>query len=257
MGRLDDWLQENESKPKVCNPFLAESDCEEDFAEAWTDAQYENFRASINRYRQWVDEAVAADDRDASITAWRRLFGDEFAPSIVVQKAMQAEGRYALASLDAPITGIFRDIVDAVKLFGRSAIPKNFWHVRHMQAPTWADRRDPELEVVVSATTGGPETHMNSRRVLSAEPLRPNQKIWFEAKWADGRALGHNFLVQWRITNTGEVPDPRGGFYPEKPGEAYSETLEWRGVHLAEAFVLRRLDNSLVAVSEPFYVTIE
>jgi hypothetical protein len=253
VARLDDWLQANIDKPMVCNPFLPS----EDFAAAWSDAQYENFRSSIHRYRGWIDEAVAEADRDASVLAWRRLFGDEFAPSITVEKSAKSEGRYALANAGASTGGALRDIVDAVKLFGRKAIPKNFWHVRHMQRPTWIDQRDPDLEVVVSATIGGPEKHMNSKTVLSAEPLQPNQKIWFEAKWADGTALGPSFQVQWRITNTGDVPNPRGGFYPAVAGEAHEETLEWRGVHLAEAFVIRTADNCLVSVSEPFYVTIE
>jgi len=69
---MDDWLQANILKPQVTNPFL----WSEDFADAWTDEQYDNFRDNIHRYRQWVDEAYAEADRKDSIAKWRKLFGE-------------------------------------------------------------------------------------------------------------------------------------------------------------------------------------
>jgi hypothetical protein len=45
VGRMDDWLQANEDKPEVRNPFLPD----EDFAEVWTDTQYKSFRNCIHR----------------------------------------------------------------------------------------------------------------------------------------------------------------------------------------------------------------
>lgn len=258
MGRLDDWLQENETKPAVCNPFLSDGDCAEDFAASWTKEQYLSFRKSIHRYRGWVDEAIEAEDRSASVTAWRRLFGDDFAPSVNVEKAaLNTDGRYALAMKEDVGQSMLRDLVDAVLTFGRAAIPRNFKRVRHMHQPSWLEGREADLDVEVRAFIGGGPKSMYATAVQSAQPLRPGQKIYFEAIRADGQPLGSNYEVHWRITNTGDVPTLRGDFYPSSDGHERVETLDWRGVHLSEAFVVRRADGRLAAVSEPFYVVIE
>jgi Adenylyl/Guanylyl and SMODS C-terminal sensor domain len=49
----------------------------------------------------------------------------------------------------------------------------------------------------------------------------------------------------------------RGDFYVENSSHGRWETLDFRGVHMAEAFVIRRSDDLLVGVSNPFYVVIE
>jgi len=49
----------------------------------------------------------------------------------------------------------------------------------------------------------------------------------------------------------------RGGFEPENRTDGRWEHLQYRGIHMAEAFVIRRSDDVLVAKSDPFYVVIE
>ena len=67
--------------------------------------------------------------------------------------------------------------------------------------------------------------------------------------------------MQWRITNTGAVAiakgQGRGGFECENMSQGRWEQLAYRGVHMSEAFVIRRSDDVLVAKSDPFYVVIE
>jgi hypothetical protein len=67
--------------------------------------------------------------------------------------------------------------------------------------------------------------------------------------------------VQWRITNTGVVAlakqKGRGGFYVENRADGHWEALEYRGIHIAEAFIISRSDQVLVGQSDPFYVIIE
>ena len=76
-----------------------------------------------------------------------------------------------------------------------------------------------------------------------------------------GDTVPHGFAVQWRITNTGAVAIAkgagRGGFHAENRAAGHWEDLAYRGTHLAEAFVIRRSDDVLVAQSRPFYVVIE
>lgn len=255
MQRLDDWLQKHSNKPQVCNPKLTT----EDFASSWTQAQYDSFRKSINRYRKWVDEAVAADTRDASVLAWRRLFGDEFAPGVDVKKAGLAEGAYALASAGrSAVVDVFDDLVDLVKTFGARAIPRNYSKVKHMQRPTWRVSADNDVQIKITATIGGGAQHRFSNAVESGQPLRAGQQIFFEAVRDDGTRLGPDYIVHWRITNTGDVPQLRGDFYPSSDGLASrQEALSYRGVHLAEAFVVLRSSGALAGVSDPFFVVIE
>lgn len=49
----------------------------------------------------------------------------------------------------------------------------------------------------------------------------------------------------------------RGEFYAPTSGNRRWERLSYRGVHIVEAFVLRRRDDVLVAKSAPFNVIIE
>ena len=49
----------------------------------------------------------------------------------------------------------------------------------------------------------------------------------------------------------------RGGFECENMSQGRWETLLYRGVHMSEAFIIRRSDNLLVATSDHFYVVIE
>ena len=254
VGRMDDWLQDNEEKPKVCNPFLPE----EDFADGWTDAQYKSFRTCIHRYRTWIDDAIAASAGDETVRAWRKLFGDEFAPDVVLKAARSmAEGRFALADPFEALSERVHNMIDWVKIHGRRAIPRNFKHVPHMQAPTWVQRIDPDLDVVITATVGGAAKAMNSQPVASAQVLAKNQRIYFRAEQADGQPIGPDYRVDWRITNTGDAPQLRGGYYPAEDRFSRSEWLQYPGVHLAEAFVIRKADNALVSVSDPFYVAID
>ena len=73
--------------------------------------------------------------------------------------------------------------------------------------------------------------------------------------------LPKTYLVKWRITNTDKTAkdagELRGGFYASEGGTGRWESLTYRGVHMAEAFVVRRADDALVAQSEPFFVVVE
>lgn len=138
-GRLDDWLQQNPYKPAVTNPYLAT----EDFSLSWTVTQYDNFRAVVNRYRGWIDDAYDEPDRYESIAKWRRVFGDGFAADVVVEEARsisraarnsfkESAGTAALYARDAAL-----DLVALVKGYGSRALPPGFDILPHMHRPKW------------------------------------------------------------------------------------------------------------------------
>lgn len=45
-----------------------------------TQREYGNFRDRFRGYAERIHAAYSAKDREESITQWRRVFGDEFAP---------------------------------------------------------------------------------------------------------------------------------------------------------------------------------
>jgi hypothetical protein len=258
-GRLDDWLQQRPYRPEVRNPKLDT----EDFGTLWeTQEQYANFRTVINRYRRWIDEAFEMEGRQESITAWQRVFGDEFAKGDVVKAAADSmsEGAARVRSLMSSTAAHLNEIVDVVKNFGLSVLPAGFSRPPHIKEPTW--RQLPQLaEAGVTAEWRATSASDQGRTVRVGEALPARGGLRFRATVNGGARIPDGYRVQWRITNTGAVAlakgAGRGGFETENKADGRWEQLEYRGIHMAEAFVIRRSDDVLVAKSQPFYVVIE
>ena len=263
-ARLDDWLQANVLKPMVCNPYLST----ENFADCWSQDQYNNFRNVIHRYRGWIDDAFEEADKNESISKWRRVFGDEFAADVVVEEAksvskaarnalLEGASQIAVAAYDTAT-----DLVALVRRLGSRALPPGFDSLPHMRQPKWRKADGQSVSVNVSANLYrskgfGLITSVESMEVLSA----PNW-LHFTAYASNGMPFGvKDFEVQWRVTNTDvaafNARQLRGGFEPPHEGNGRWERLEFRGVHLVEAFVLRRRTNELLGKSVPFRVVIE
>jgi hypothetical protein len=258
VGRLDDWLQANLIKPIVANPKLTN----EDFARTWTDAQYSNFRDIVHTYRGWIDDAYNMEGRAQSIAAWRRVFGPEFAKGDEVRASVSlSEGVTKARGLLMSTAAHLNELVEIVRNYGLSVLPPEFSRPPHMKAPHW--RREEIVSPNVSIyAEWRPSSHSTqSRTIRMGEVLPPRGGLWFDARVNGGERLPDDFTVEWRITNTGVVAlarqQGRGGFYPSNSAKGRWETLEYRGVHIAEAFIIRRSDDVLVGQSAPFYVVIE
>lgn len=256
--RLDTWLQARTLKPRVENPKLRS----ENFTDAWNDAQYANFRDLIHKYRGWIDEAFEAEDRTESIKAWRRVFGDEFAKgeAISVTKSGSEERGTLRLDLMASVSAV-GDWVERVRSFGLSILPPAFNRPSHMQEPPWRREVSVSSNVQVLASWQSSSQASNSRQVNAGEILPAHGGLWFDVRVNQGETLPRGYRVQWRITNTGPVAMAekagRGGFYSPDPGVRRWERLLYRGVHIAEAFVIRLSDDVLVGQSPPFNVIIE
>lgn len=263
-GRLDDWLQQNATKPAVTNPYLTS----EDFAGGWTDTQYANFRTVINRYRGWIDEAYDETGRNASIAKWRRVFGDEFAADVVIEEARSVskaafdaltEG-VSIAALTA--SGAVRDLVTLVKAYGSSALPREFDFLPHMRQPTWRRATAQNLSVQVRAKLYRSKGVGDQGAVQSMQVLRAGGWLYFTAHTNTGVVYPtSDFTVYWRVTNTDQAAADagqlRGEFNDPHEGNGRWEHLQYRGVHQVEAFVVRRRTDELVGQSAPFRVVIE
>ncbi|MDW9735748.1 nucleotidyltransferase [Sinorhizobium meliloti] len=255
MGRLDDWLQDHPDKPRVENPSLKS----QDFADLWNDIQYANFRNFVHKYRTWIDEAIEATSRADSIDKWRKVFGDEFAKGENVKKAeaLVTERAHALLmDTAAHLDGLVDTVID----YGVSILPSIFNRPRHQQAPPWQMAENVSRSVQVFAEHSG--TRSNGRRhpIRSGEALAPSGGLWFDVRINKFQSVPSDCYVRWRITNTGAAAMAqkcgRGGFERPTEGDRRWEGLQYRGVHMAEAFIIRRRDDRIVGQSEPFYVVI-
>ncbi|BCM19192.1 SMODS domain-containing nucleotidyltransferase [Mesorhizobium sp. J8] len=258
--RLDDWLQAREVKPMVSNPCLYG----EDFASDMTQDQYANLRTVIHRYRGWIDDAFAETDRSESIGKWQRVFGEAFAKDVVLEEAVEVS-KTAVASarqVFGAIADTSGDLVTLLGRFGAQVIPRGIRNLPHMRRPTWQVSPTPSMSVVVKAELYASRGFNKLRDINSADILPPGRWVQFRATAANGLPLiGEEYDVQWRITNTGRVARAhnalRGEFYPSDTRGYRWERLEYRGVHVAEAFVIRKRGNIQIGKSEPFLVAVE
>jgi hypothetical protein len=73
--------------------------------------------------------------------------------------------------------------------------------------------------------------------------------------------LQADYTVMWRVTNTDEAAARenalRGRFENPEAGNRRWEPLKYRGVHLVDAFVIRKRTNRIVGQSEAFRVMVE
>lgn len=259
VGRLDTWLQSNPSCPTVYNPVLST----EVFSNTWDQSRYANFRDLFNKYRRWIDDAYDEPDRDESIGKWRRVFGDDFAKSVVLEKAAQVSTAAAMLAGNGAFTasGFIEDLVTLFTRFGRRALPAEFDRLPHKQRPPWRELADRRFSIDVVANQHLSENGRLVGNVPSGSgPLPKGQWLRFRVRM-DGRIFDNsNFQIYWRVTNTDreamEAGCLRGGFEMSDRESSRWERLGYRGVHSVEAFIVRKSDNVLVAQSEPFYVVV-
>lgn len=266
MGRLDDYLQRNPTRPLVGNPSMMS----EDLGALLSQDEYSNFRNFVNKYRGWIDDAVGEDDTTASIEAWQKIFGDKFGTNTVAKAVAGISGGITdLTEATSIVTRLMSSVaehpdslVEYVRDFGVRVLPSFFSKPKHMQTPPWPQAVGTPEEVFVSAKRHSAKDVHDGRSIASGDALNARGGLWFEARlWAGAPIDTTTHRIQWRITNTGRVAMAiragRGDFYSSDNGTRRWESLKYRGVHLAEVFVLRRRDDAIVATSKPFYVVVE
>lgn len=257
IGRLDDWLQANPSRPTVRNPVLFG----EVQSDAWDDTKYSNFRTKINMYRGWIDDAYDEPDKEESIGKWQRVFGDDFAYQATSERASSVSKAALSVVKGNPLADGVADLVALVKKIGRAALPSGFDRLPHMRRPRWRMTASLQLTVSVSAQLWTSRYGQKIRALESLTPSYPEYWVRFNATSNMGLPFPDSYQVHWRVTNTDEVArranQLRGDYYPsDDPGIRW-EPLSFRGVHMVEAFLIRRADDMLVGKSEPFYVVVE
>ncbi|UAJ10964.1 nucleotide-binding domain-containing protein [Glacieibacterium megasporae] len=267
ISRLDDWMSARRLKPEVRNPHLRH----EDFSSSMTQDEYTELRAVISNIRQDVDAAYSTKGRFASISAWQEVFGVEFAKgaAILAKSYLSEEARSDVDEDEAALLGGVLDaghahgdaIVDRISRYGRWLWSPSLDRPAHMRPPVWARADIVSDRVYVTAKWSAARHDPMRREIADFEKLPPQGGIWFDLKVNDGIVLPDGYFVRYRVTNTGRVAlalgKGRGGFEEPQEGTQRWEVLEFHGVHLVEAFVIRRHDSKLVGQSSPFHVMID
>ena len=76
LSRMDNYLKRHDKIPTITNP----GNTSLTLKTQWTDRQYQNFRDRIRDYAKTARQARDEQDKEKSIAAWQRLFGDGFKP---------------------------------------------------------------------------------------------------------------------------------------------------------------------------------
>jgi hypothetical protein len=257
IDRLDDWLQKNPTTPIVRNPVLFE----EIQSNAWDDAKYANFRTKINLYRGWIDDAYDEPDKEESIGKWQRVFGEDFATGEATEKATKVSETALSIVKGTPASVGATDLVTLVKRLGRAALPDGFDRLPHMRRPRWKLAAGPRLTVHVGAELWSGRYGRQICALQSLEPAQAENWLRFSASNNLRLPFPDTYKVEWRITNTDEAARRanalRGDYYRSDEPLIRWERLSYRGVHMVEAFLIRKSDNVLMGTSDPFYVVIE
>lgn len=217
--RLDTYLQENPEMPEVSNPSLSA----ESFTRHWDQDKYSNFRDCIHRYAEWVEDAYVEEDRDESILKWRKIFGDDFAKSVNLEKAETA-----------------LSVVQGEDL-------------SHVESPQWPIMPAGKIEIVATLHSEKGGDFKGAYR--SNDPaLTPGTWLHFSAK--------HSFIdsisIKWQVVNTGLAARLAQALRGQisQAGQDIWEHTQYQGSHWVECFAVDTKRGISLGRSGRFYVNV-
>lgn len=216
--RLDTYLQECQDMPEIANPSLSS----ESFTRHWDQDKYENFRSCVHRYAEWIEDAYIEADRDESIIKWRRVFGDDFAKSVSLTKAVCAS----------------ESQVDDTS---------------HVVQPQWPVLAAGRIAVAATLHSSRAGDFMGTYR-SDGPNLEPNTWLHFSAS----HSFNDSVTIKWQVVNTGWAARVakclRGGF-DHTGSEIWEHTL-YKGRHWVECFAVDMKKGICLGRSGRFFVNI-
>lgn len=204
------------------------------FSHRWDQAQYETFKTKVGTYASWAREALDAPDEASSVTAWRRLFGDEFTAPEVRELAKSMERR-GVVQLAVP-TG--RQLVER-------APGEQFVEEHHRVAIRYAGRID--------ARVVKPSGCLHPRTFRSDWSLKPGRSLRFEVT----TDAPQPYQVIWKVRNRGEMAARLGqlrGRLIYNAGNRHRETTRYVGRHFVEVYIVK---DGVVVAADRVDVVIE
>lgn len=211
-NRLDEWLDEQEEMPIVNNPV----DSDENFNRHWDEKKFQNFKNQVKKYNGWINNAYHEMDKNKSIKAWRKVFGDNYAPDVIVKAANQ-----------------------------QNTLPS---HCEKLKWPT----ADTVAKLNVKAVLQKDKSSVSIGELASYKAIPKHHWIRFNVK----DPLDSHTEVYWQVVNTGtEAANDnclRGKFFL---GNAmHKESTLYKGTHWVEAVAVKQ--GFCIARSGPIVVNI-
>lgn len=220
---LDDWLQANPIKPSLKDPSCPSTT----FDHRWTDAQYDSFRNRIHDLRPKIEDAYNASTVDASVRAWRKVFGESFPDSAT--KAASSPGISDWGKRAA----ISRDGRAPNEQFIEDKYPVDLEH-------------SVDIDCEVNDFKPNRHTRRKLKSVLGHVPK--SRKLLFKLVHTD---VPEPFKVFWKVRNRGEEAASlnalRGEIVPDGGMHEKPEQTAYTGHHYVECYIVK--DGRCVAVA--------
>lgn len=215
--RLDEYLQEHETAPEVCNPVLSD----ELFSRHWDELAYANFRDRISFYRQRVDDAYLEEDRSTSIAKWRKVFGDRFAAGVEI----------------------------ASKALTENQLPA----VAHEQRPKWQMSITKRVDID-AYVYDGEKNHRFGGLNSAGRKLPKGLQIKFVAQTTTESSFDVLWQIVNTGDEAKSAGQLRGGFDPSEGRLTRWEHTKYKGLHWVRCYVIK--NGVCVARSSRFVVLI-
>lgn len=220
---LDAWLSINSTMPQIEDPSCPGVT----FNHRWDDDRYANFRAKITLYDGWVKEAYDEPDKAKSLTAWQRVFGEDFkAPVTTVTKAAEIAESATLPWIK--------------RVPGEENIEDKF---------PWIGGHTARITAKVVPVGGS-----RSGDLRKIRRLHTGRNLEFTVKTdASGP-----YDVYWKVRNSGEeaarANDLRGQIILDTRGGLHKEHTKYRGRHNVECYIVLN-GRTVATANHPVTIT--
>lgn len=264
ISRLDIFLQSNKQKPRLSNP----SKKDQNLFDLMSNADYAALREYIHKISEKIKDAYEETNRFRSIALWQDVLGKDFASGVsIFSKEALDENFHEEISYDIKLNEtIKRDashgnyIVEAIQKFGNWVWKPSLDRPAHMVSPIWGRSDTVSDQVEVHAVWKPFKNSADKKIIKDFDILQPKGGISFDVTINDGLPVPEGYFVRYRVTNTGSVAmslgKGRGGFEAPQTGNTRWEELQFTGVHLVEAFIIKHSDDKIVGQSPAFHVVI-
>jgi len=212
LGDLDSWLAWHLTMPTITDPSSPGTD----FNHRWSQPQFETFKNEISDYHGWITEAYDQPDRDKSVAAWQRVFGEDFR-----QPTSSAAVESSLAKASEP------------SVLSRLPRAPREQYVEEMGYP-YAGQFVAEITATVTPGSG-------ARRTLrSIGVVDKGRQLAFRATTDTPLP----FDIYWKVRNTGaeaeRAGDLRGEIVPGNTSTlSHNESTKYSGPHFIECYIVK------------------
>jgi hypothetical protein len=218
-GDLDSWLAWQFAMPTITDPSCPGTD----FNHRWSQPQFDTFKKKISEYHGWIKEAYDETDKAKSVTAWQRVFGEDFK-----QPASTTATESALT---------------------KSAEPSAFSRLPRAPREEYIQERGYSFggqhmaEITATVTPGS-----GARRTLrSIGVVDKNRQLAFHVTTDTPKP----FDIYWKVRNTGaeaqRANDLRGEIVTGNSATlSHEERTKYSGPHFIECYIVK--NRQVVAI---------